>query len=236
MRITVVSCFMFLLLLLHLTAYAGNSNVNPAGDGYVELSILDHFRNYTGSRNAGDFLALFNVPANSVLRQQPLISISDGRTAVFLAIKMPAVDGKTPNFALNGADMLTLKPIKSGEYQVTVLPHKGVSQASLLAASGSTVHEYPINVAPPLSAGIDLTENNFNSFLRVPIDVNNDGRTDYLDDYIFTANYLAIQRTVGRDMGARKERALKRTLSVIPATKEIEYDPRLFDDLPQAGK
>lgn len=232
MRHLATLCLALVLLVWNLPAFAAEAAPAQAGTNPPEMSVLDRFRTYTGHRTVEGFADLFKVPANAVLRQQPLISLSDGSSAVILAIKMPSPDGMAPNFSLNGAVMLSLQHKTADEWQMKVLPAKGVSQASLIVVVGPAVREFPITVAPPLPAGTTLTEAGFHAFVNEAIDVNRDGRTDYLDDYIFTANFLAMQRTSGRDKSARRERALQRTLAVKPGPQEIEYNPELFGDAP----
>jgi hypothetical protein len=48
------------------------------------------------------------------------------------------------------------------------------------------------------------------------MDLNADGRSDYLDDYIYTGNYLAQRSTTGNDLKSRQQRALRNTLTVKP--------------------
>lgn len=222
-----------LLSLLMVNSVAAETIVIPAADshgagksaGGTDMSVLERFRTYTGNHTAYDLAALFDLPRNSIVRQLPTIAISDGRTAVIIAAMMAAPEGKAISFSVEGATLLSTRKIKEAEWELKALPDKGVVTMSLLVMQGGETISYPLTVAPPLPAETDLSDQGFQDFLargagsgQAARDLNNDGRHDYLDDYIFTANFLAKQRTTGNDTSARQQRALKRALAVEPAT------------------
>lgn len=81
-----------------------------------------------------------------------------------------------------------------------------VGQGITLNAEGSTIDEEkivcPLTITPkismkPTGAGA-ITEADFTNFLKAgktaktkKFDLNGDGKRDYIDDYIFTANYVS---------------------------------------------
>jgi hypothetical protein len=181
-------------------------------------SVLERFKTYSGERTPDGLRELFTLPVDTKLRQQPQIAISDGRSAVILAINIPDAKDAAPNFTLKGASTLALNRIKANEWQLRVLPQRGVSEVSLIVMKGTTVSEYPLTVVPPLPAETDLTEVGFRIYLAAEggVDLNRDGRSDFLDDYIYTGNYIARRAIVGTDLKSRRERALRNTLAVKP--------------------
>jgi len=195
---------------------------NPAGSGAETVSnesVLERFRSYSGPRSKEALSGLFSLTANPVVRQQPLIAISDGRTAVMIAVKVSSADGTAPNFAVEGAKMLSLERKERDEWLIKALPQAGTLHVSLLVVNGSVTQAFPLTVAPPLPQNVVASSQEFGSFLETPDtpeashDLNGDGRHDYIDDYIYMANVLVIERESGRDLKARRERALKRTLT-----------------------
>jgi hypothetical protein len=140
---------------------------------------------------------LFSAPVAAIIRQQPEVVLSDGATAVRISVRVDFPDAKAPNIALNGAKLLSFERTADDEWQIEALPEMGALKASLVMVTDAASLEIPITVAPPLPAETDLSENGFivflggsNSSLKPLQDLNNDGRRDYMDDYIFTANYL----------------------------------------------
>lgn len=197
------------------SAAADTGTLSGSGQG----SVLEMFRVYSGPRSKEALRGLFALPADPVIRQQPLIAISDGRTAVLVAVKVPSADGTAPNFAFEGAKLLSLERRQRDEWLLKALPQAGVLQVSLLMMNGSEAQTFPLTVAPPLPQNVDANSAEFSSFLETsakpePLhDLNGDGRHDYVDDYIYMANLLASERESGRELPARRERALKRTLT-----------------------
>jgi len=180
---------------------------------------------------------LFSQPAGSIVRQLPAIALSDGSTAVIIAARITAPEGRAISFSLEGATLLATKKIKESEWELKALPDKGAVTMTLLVMNGKETSSYPLTVAPGLPPGIDLSTQGFEEFLasktdsgQTAMDLNNDGRRDYLDEYIFAANFLAQQRVTGRDKSARQQRALKRSLTIEPVQKKPEFDPAAIPD------
>lgn len=194
-----------------------SGTITPSGSG--NESVLERFRSYSGPRSKEALSDLFSLTANPVVRQQPLIAISDGRNAVMIAVKVPSADGSAPNFAVDGAKMLSLERKERDEWLIKALPESGALHVSLLVVNGSVTQAFPLTVSPPLPKTVVSGSQEFVSFLETPDspeathDLNDDGRHDYIDDYIYMANLLVIERESGRDLKARRERALKRTLT-----------------------
>jgi hypothetical protein len=119
-------------------------------------------------------------------------------------IELPASGKKAPNFALTGATVISISLENNSTWVVEVLPDKGTYEASIIAVQDEVLKKIPLTVSPPLPAGVKigaggkLTDADFVLFLKergtdkAPrFDLNGDGKRDYIDDYIFTANFLA---------------------------------------------
>jgi len=242
--LSATACLMLLLSAIGINQAAAEATVIPAavgpstGQGAVAVvPVLERFRTYTGPRTPEALSSLFIQPTGSIVRQLPLIALSDGSTAIIIAARITTPEGRAISFSLEGATLLATKKIKEAEWELKALPDKGAVTMTLLVMNSGEISSYPLTVAPGLPPEIDLSAQGFEGFLagetgsgQAAGDLNSDGRRDYLDDYIYTANFLAQQRTTGRDKGARQQRALKRTLTVEPVQKRPEFDPAAFPE------
>jgi hypothetical protein len=178
-------------------ATSDTQNAKLPGPG---ASVLERFRTYTGPRTPAALVALFSAPVAATIQQQPVVALSDGSTKVKIIISIDSTENKSPNVAFRGAKLVSIKRDKADKLDIEALPETGTATASLILLTESFTNEVPLTVAPMLPMEADLSEKAFNAFLGAanasghPLrDLNNDGRFDYLDDYIFTANYLARQ-------------------------------------------
>jgi hypothetical protein len=189
-------------------ATSGTKATRPA-------SVLEKFRAFTGEKNADAYKALFAEGVQGV-RQEPPIVLSDGITRVKVFIDLPASGKKAPNFLLTGAKVIWITRGEGTTWVVEALPKKGTYDASIKILQDGVVMQTPLTVAPPLPADFKigaagrLTDADFAMFLKergtdkVPrFDLNGDGKRDYIDDYIFTANFLA-QTVVNRTVAEKK--------------------------------
>jgi len=174
------------------------------------IPVLERFRTYTGPRTPAALRALFAQSPVSGIRQQPAIALSDGASTVTIVAAVSLPKDTALNLATNGARMISYERLPKGELQVVALPEVGIWKAELIVLTDSTTLEIPITIAPPLPVETDLSEKGFTSFLggKIPgkqplLDLNGDGQRNYLDDYIFTANYLARLRAGSH--GAEKQ-------------------------------
>jgi hypothetical protein len=181
----------------------------------VYKSVLEQFRVFKGGRTPGALTALFAAMAVPGVRQEPAIALADGTTKVKVTIELPAAGKETPNFALNGAQMVSIRTDGSA-WVVEVVPDKGVNQASISALQGTAVTEIPLTVA--LRVALNTGKNGvadeaaFARFLKErgsdkapQFDLNGDGVRDYIDDYIYTANYLAQPALKEKEPGKQME-------------------------------
>jgi hypothetical protein len=156
----------------------------------VYVGILENFRVYKGEKTPGILTALFNKEIAPNISQEPAIAINDGKNPVKILVKLEIPDDKSPNFALNGAKLVSLSKDNTTGWVIEALPHTGIIEASLTILTDNETIEYPLTLTPasPKTTAVDA---DFVLFLKdSKRDLNGDGKHDYLDDYIYTANYL----------------------------------------------
>src|ERR1039457_5231723 len=163
---------------------------------------LDNFQAYKGEKSPAIFIALFNKEITPTIRQVPFVALSDGKTPLKILVKLETAGNRSPNFSLNGANLVSLKKDSAFTWIIEALPQAGIMRATLTILTDSDMIEYPLTLAPPIE-GLSPVEADFAVFLTdsgAPApkrDLNRDGRHDYLDDYIYTANYLARKGSAG---------------------------------------
>jgi hypothetical protein len=188
----------------------------PAEQKFVSLkSVLEQFRGYKGEKTPQKLVGLF-AGGSAGIRQEPPVALSDGNSPVKLFIEATSSVKEAPNFALKGAQLESLKMEGDSVWVVEAVPNKGVYEATVTMLQGGSMTEIPLTVAPPLPAdlkigeGGKLAEADFVLFLKeagsgkaTRFDLNGDGKKDYIDDYIFTANYIV--KGGGKGKGPGKE-------------------------------
>ena len=167
----------------------------------LRLSVLERMRKYKGELTVKSLLAFFDQDEKSGYRQDPPILLADGKAVLKMTIPKTGGD-KAPNFALRGARLVSLKKNQDNDWVVEARPDKGVSVASITMLLEESMVDIPLTVAPKIDLDLDksgkVTEDDFQLFLKdrgtekaPKYDLNGDGRRDYLDDYIYAANYQA---------------------------------------------
>lgn len=168
-------------------------------------SVLERFRTFSGEKSAAGFIALFNQGGNSCFRQEPPVAISAPGSA--LALTIPRQGDNAPNFAFRGCQALSFRAGAQG-WLLDVKPDPGTESAMVVMLLDG-MQQCPLVVAPPADVDIDgsgkVDEADFKAYLHPKKgkdalkrrDLNGDGRLDFHDDYIFTANYLAAGKKGG---------------------------------------
>jgi len=182
---------------------AKNAPTSDAKRLYSQKSILERFREYRGERTAAALIDLFRQENMIGIRQDPVIAFSDGKSTVKVTFLSTPGNGKASDVAVMGARLLSLKkdPDNTNTWIAELMPEQGTSQASLAVSQGDVQLIYPLTVVPRadlLRANQrGVSKNDFMRYLNsrgaagaAAVDLNHDARQDYLDDYIFTANYL----------------------------------------------
>ena len=188
-------------------------------------SVLERFRRFQGECTAGNLAALFDPRGTGFFRQEPPIALADGVQTVSVTIS--GVSGsKAPNFALTSARYVSCRRAGEGEWSIVVQPERGALSAGITLITDGAVRTVPLTVSP--GARVDLIKPgtvspaDFALFLKergtagAPrFDLNGDGKRDYQDDYIFTANYL-----LARERAAHRKTPATTTVSV-PAAESV---------------
>lgn len=167
------------------------------------VSIPERFHSYSGVRNLSAMGELFVNPHPSGIIQLPKIAVSDGASNVVIELKLTGEAAFAPNFAAKGAKLVSISHPVADKWVATVLPDKGSWNSSLIIMNSAVVLEVPLVVTPALPSGIAPDVNilfahtdNKENLGTITRDLNEDGKLDYLDDYVFTANYLVGKQSV----------------------------------------
>ncbi|MSN26866.1 MAG: hypothetical protein GJV46_13470 [Geobacter sp.] len=168
-------------------------------------SVLERMKERAGAGTPQSLTALFNPEPGQIVQQEPAILIADGESIVALRVELPLSLKDTPSFSLRKASMVSLHQNDDGSWLIQARPHKNSMEAHLsVNCDGGTVL-FPLVVAPPIDPALvnryNLPESALAGYLKSKetgpegrLDLNGDGKIDYVDDYIFTANFLAGQK------------------------------------------
>jgi hypothetical protein len=170
---------------------------------FTQKSVLERFREYQGERTADTFVSLFDQENLIGCRQDPPVAISDGKTVVKVTFISPPGNITSSDVAVRGAKLLSLRrdPDNSNTWIVKLVPEKDGYQASIAVLQGALKMVYPLTIAPMVNVDFSqsgkVTKADFNRYLTkyktakpFSPDFTGDGKWDYRDDYILTANYL----------------------------------------------
>jgi hypothetical protein len=173
-------------------------------------SVIEQFRLYQGEKSPKALMALFKS-ADGVV-QEPPVALSDGNAKVRAIVGRQPSEKQSPIFSLKGAKLVSFRTEGDSAWLIELIPDKGAYKTSITILQDGGIEEIPLMVAPPLPAGSKigmkgkLTEADFILFLKergtenVPcFDLNGDGKRDYMDDYIFTANYIVQNSQVKKE-------------------------------------
>jgi len=189
----------------------------PAPAPQPIVSTLERFQGMQGPKSVASLTALFKRDPATGYTQSPAIAIADGKGTVKLVIANVPGD-RAPNFAFSAASYVSLSRNDEGGWVVEVRPEAGVVKASVTMLAGGVMQEFPLIVAPKaevrLTKGAEVSEADFQLFLKErgtaaasKFDLNGDGKRDFLDDYIFTANYLVQTEQKSGKKGAEQPKA-----------------------------
>lgn len=178
-------------------------------------SVLERFREYGGSITPQTLTALFKPTQEQIVRQEPAVALTDGEGVVSLRVELPSPLNETPSFSLRKASIVSLQQSDDGSWLILAKPLKDTIEARLtINCDGKTI-QFPLVVAPPIDPALvapnGSAEDGFVRYLKLKgagkearFDLNHDGKSDYLDDYIFTANFLAGQTAPKPEAGQDK--------------------------------
>jgi len=170
---------------------------------YSQKSVLERFGIYTGARSAKALTELFNQEPLIGFRQVAPVVLSDGKALVKISFIAMTTGKKKPDVKVSGATLLSLKKDtdNTNTWIAELRPDKKAVSATLAVSQEKVNMEFPIVVAPAATVDLDksgsVTEADFMLFLRdrgtaknPKFDLNGDGKRDFVDEYVFTANYI----------------------------------------------
>ena len=163
-------------------------------------SVLSLFRDFKGTRSPDKLVALFAQASYSGVKQTPEIVLADGKNKLKVSFETSEPITHAPNYSIIGGKLVSLSTLP-GTYVFEILPEQNVTDASVTILVKNETFVIPLTVAPPLRAtfmsGGKLDEASYALFLQeknpVKSDVNGDGVRDYVDEYIYAANYLVLR-------------------------------------------
>jgi len=173
---------------------------------YSQRSVLERFQEYRGTPAMKAYLELFEQEGMIGFRQDPPVALADGRSTVRVSFISSSPTRTSSDIALMGAKLVSFK--RDAEFTNTFVielqPVKGEMSASVSVPQDAVLMVYPLTVARKVDIDIlkngNVDETAFKAFLaergtreKPKYDLNGDGRRDYLDDYLFTANYLVAR-------------------------------------------
>lgn len=169
-------------------------------------SVLEKFKEYKGKKTPEALMALFS-PQVGQPKQEPRIALADGKTTVKVLLELNP-KGENNNFLLDGVSLVSLNNKDKNFWIAELLPDTRAYEATISIPRNNQWYVFPLTIAPPMDVNIDrfantLTDADFRLYLKnkgtikAPrFDLNNDGVRNYIDDYIFTANYLSQRPAV----------------------------------------
>lgn len=177
--------------------------------------VSERFRTHKEARALKHFAAYFDgaMFKGAGVIQTPALAVSDGKTVVKVSIEL-AADSDAPSFSLKGANQKGVRHVSEKRWELEALPQKGKSDVRLSVLVQGKRIEIPLTVVPPLdqqgNALLTLSDAKLETMLANPLkngkplyDLNQDGKQDYLDDYILTAYWLLKQQ--GKQKGSAQK-------------------------------
>lgn len=188
----------------------------PSSKTIVYKSVMERMKEYKGERTPAALTALFQPAAGQKVHQEPPVVVSNGKNAVVIRVDLPLALKASPNFSFRNANMVSLEQADDGSWVIRLIPRKDALDAGVTVSFDGSEIRYPLAVAPAIDPALLMLkgspESTFSYFLKqqgagreARFDLNGDGRYDYLDDYLFTAHYLAAEQKTKRRTAANKQ-------------------------------
>ncbi len=188
---------------------------------HMQKSVLDLFRDYKGEKTADALFALFERESLIGCRQEPLVALSDGKSAVKVTFIAAPGNLTASDIAVLGARLISLKrdTDNTNTWVAELLPTAGEYRVSIAVSQGDLKMIYPLTIAPKIdiTAGHPgkLTKADYDRYLKKakmsgsPVqNVGSDrAARDYVNDYIVAANYLAAMKKAAASREAPGNRA-----------------------------
>lgn len=160
---------------------------------------LDRLRQAQGNQSLAARLNMIRPSGYKQVRQEPEIAWSDGNTPVQLAF-LAYSGGDAPNLALTNLRLRRLFRANDGRWMLDAQAHENAWEARVFVMEQGKTLSVPVVVAPRVAIDFNqdgrIDEADYALLLDAlknadpAFDLNGDGATDYIDEYIFLANYL----------------------------------------------
>lgn len=190
------------------TVSAGASGITAASEPSRNKiqqfdSVLMRFKKFKGVRTAKAVIGLFAQDEMMSYHQQPAVALSDGKTPIRVTFISSSGEIKAADVAVMGARVISVKkdPDYTNTWIAELMPEKDAYEASFAVSDGTLKRIYPLTVAPKIDMKMNksgsMTEKDLSAYLSDQRqDVNKDGLKNYLDDYIYTANYVFMANSL----------------------------------------
>ncbi len=169
---------------------------------YARESVLDRFREYAGARTPKTLTALFEQK-EAGFSQEPSVVVSDGKSLAKINFVAMPFGKKSLQATVKGGTLVSLvaDKDKTNSWIALVRPDKGAYAATLVVPQKKLIMQFPVTVLPKANMlggkSGRIAEKDFAAFLKdrgtpqhPTFDLNNDGKRDYIDEYLFTASYI----------------------------------------------
>ena len=188
------------------TGSAGASGITAASEPSRNKiqqfdSVLMRFKKFRGERTAKAVIGLFAQDEMVSYHQEPAVALSDGKTSIRVTFISSTGEIKAADVAVMGARVVSVKkdPDYTNTWIAELMPEKDAYEASFAVSDGTLKRIYPLTVAPKIDMKMNkpgsMTEKELSAYLSDQRqDVNKDALKNYLDDYIYTANYLFVTK------------------------------------------
>lgn len=179
--------------------------------GIYAPSIIDYFKEYDGERTATAFKSLFSITEFRGFRQEPSIILTEGKDPAEFIVSHGSSAPISDDLSVLGGRLVSMREDRENDraWNFQIVPEDMPTR--LVLPMNNFVIVFPLVHAPKLNVDLDgsgnVTEADFSLFLEngEVSDLNGDGKRDYLDDYLFTANYLVARPDEIPDGGSRAE-------------------------------
>lgn len=161
-------------------------------------SVLNLFKDFRGTKSKDNFLSIFEQASYQGVKQTPKVVIADGKNIVTVSVDSMRLAG-SPSFILNGGELVAFST-EDDKYNFDILPKENALEVSITVMVKNDIMIIPLVVTPKLNPKFlskkKFDEKTLDLFLQeknvIKSDVNGDGIRDYIDEYIYTANYMAL--------------------------------------------
>lgn len=163
-------------------------------------TVIDSVKAYSGTRTLKGFAKLFDGSEAKAagVEQTPRIFVADGKKSLKVMVSFSG-DAGVPSFSLKGANLKGIRSVSEKSLELEIMPQINKLDVRLTIVNRKQTVEVPLMVVPPVSAAItELSDQALENLLvkadaknkALLFDLNQDGKQDYLDDYILVGHWL----------------------------------------------